>query len=151
MSECLFLMSKKLWVFQQSLIFLIAPIGAKFIQMAEDFDFDVEGVGPYVFGNDRNGFHVLNQLETKNIMRADSFDRLQFILRCFQHPAQCFEPGNGVLVDTPVYPPFLSAPTNQGRILQTARQQMTIPVLMEAQCSFFWGLLTRYGSGEIDG
>ncbi len=30
------------------------------------------------------------------------------------------EPGDGVLVTTPVYPPFLSAPTNQGRELHQA-------------------------------
>jgi cystathionine beta-lyase len=29
-------------------------------------------------------------------------------------------PGDGVVVSTPVYPPFLSAPTNQDRVLQTA-------------------------------
>lgn len=30
------------------------------------------------------------------------------------------EPGDGVLVQTPVYPPFLTAPTNQGRVTQMA-------------------------------
>lgn len=30
------------------------------------------------------------------------------------------EPGDGVLVQTPVYPPFLTAPTNQGRVVQMA-------------------------------
>lgn len=30
------------------------------------------------------------------------------------------KPGDGVLVQTPIYPPFLSAPVNQGRDLQTA-------------------------------
>ncbi|MEZ4613942.1 MAG: PatB family C-S lyase [Caldilineaceae bacterium] len=30
------------------------------------------------------------------------------------------QPGDGVVVSTPVYPPFLTAPTNQGRVLQTA-------------------------------
>lgn len=29
-------------------------------------------------------------------------------------------PGDGVLVNTPVYPPFISAPVNQGRLTQTA-------------------------------
>lgn len=33
-------------------------------------------------------------------------------------------PGDGVLVTTPVYPPFLSAPTNQGRVLHAA--EMTV-------------------------
>jgi cystathionine beta-lyase len=39
------------------------------------------------------------------------------------------EPGDGVLVNTPIYPPFLSAPINQGRPLETAglaiRREMT--------------------------
>ncbi|MEX1020603.1 MAG: MalY/PatB family protein [Litorilinea sp.] len=35
------------------------------------------------------------------------------------------EPGDGVLVNTPVYPPFLSAPTNQGRTIQTADMALT--------------------------
>ncbi|MDM8532989.1 PatB family C-S lyase [Anaerolineales bacterium HSG25] len=30
------------------------------------------------------------------------------------------EPSSGVLVQTPIYPPFLSAPSNQGQVLQTA-------------------------------
>ncbi|MFQ3630854.1 MalY/PatB family protein [Roseiflexus sp.] len=30
------------------------------------------------------------------------------------------DPGDGVLVQTPVYPPFLTAPTNQGRVVQMA-------------------------------
>jgi len=30
------------------------------------------------------------------------------------------EPGDGVLVQTPVYPPFLTAPVNQGRVVQMA-------------------------------
>ena len=30
------------------------------------------------------------------------------------------EPGDGVLVQTPVYPPFLAAPANNGQVLQTA-------------------------------
>ncbi|MBO9320965.1 MAG: PatB family C-S lyase [Roseiflexus sp.] len=30
------------------------------------------------------------------------------------------EPGDGVLVQTPVYPPFLTAPANQGRVVQMA-------------------------------
>ncbi|MCB0061804.1 MAG: aminotransferase class I/II-fold pyridoxal phosphate-dependent enzyme, partial [Caldilineaceae bacterium] len=30
------------------------------------------------------------------------------------------KPGDGVLISTPVYPPFHSAPTNQDRLLQTA-------------------------------
>jgi cysteine-S-conjugate beta-lyase len=33
------------------------------------------------------------------------------------------EPGDGVLVNTPVYPPFLSAPENQERQLESAQQQ----------------------------
>ena len=33
------------------------------------------------------------------------------------------EAGDGVLVNTPVYPPFLTAPENQGRVLQTANQR----------------------------
>jgi cystathionine beta-lyase len=33
-------------------------------------------------------------------------------------------PGDGVLVNTPVYGPFLSAPTNQGRTLQSAAQTL---------------------------
>lgn len=35
------------------------------------------------------------------------------------------QPGDGVLVQTPVYPPFLSTPTNQGRVLQTAELALT--------------------------
>ncbi|MFN8457579.1 MAG: PatB family C-S lyase [Anaerolineae bacterium] len=35
------------------------------------------------------------------------------------------EPGAGVLVQTPVYPPFLTAPANQGLILQTAQLALT--------------------------
>ncbi len=33
--------------------------------------------------------------------------------------------GDGVLINTPVYPPFLTAPTNQGRQLQVAEQART--------------------------
>ncbi len=36
------------------------------------------------------------------------------------------EPGDGVLVSTPVYPPFLSAPINQGRLLQDALMAETL-------------------------
>jgi cystathionine beta-lyase len=36
------------------------------------------------------------------------------------------EPGEGVLVNTPVYGPFLSAPENQGRTLQVAAQACTV-------------------------
>jgi cystathionine beta-lyase len=35
-------------------------------------------------------------------------------------------PGDGVLVNTPVYPPFLSAPTNQGRLTHVAEQTPTL-------------------------
>ncbi len=35
-------------------------------------------------------------------------------------------PGDGVVVSTPVYPPFLSAPTNQDRVLQTASLALQI-------------------------
>lgn len=35
------------------------------------------------------------------------------------------QPGDGALVTTPVYPPFLSAPTNQGRVLHSAELQVT--------------------------
>lgn len=35
------------------------------------------------------------------------------------------EPGDGVLVQTPIYPPFLSAPGHQGRDLQTAELACT--------------------------
>ncbi len=35
------------------------------------------------------------------------------------------EPGAGVLVQTPVYPPFLTAPANQGLTLQTAQLAVT--------------------------
>ncbi|MGQ9547449.1 MAG: MalY/PatB family protein [Roseiflexus sp.] len=34
------------------------------------------------------------------------------------------EPGDGVLVQTPVYPPFLTAPVNQGRVVQMAELEM---------------------------
>ena len=34
------------------------------------------------------------------------------------------KPGDAVLANTPVYGPFLSAPTNQGRVLQMAEQHM---------------------------
>lgn len=34
------------------------------------------------------------------------------------------EPGDGVLVQTPVYPPFLTAPTNQGRVTQMAELEV---------------------------
>lgn len=36
------------------------------------------------------------------------------------------EAGDGVLVNTPVYPPFLTAPTNQDRQLQAAQQARTV-------------------------
>lgn len=36
------------------------------------------------------------------------------------------EPGDGVLVNTPVYGPFLTAPVNQGRVLQRADQTLTV-------------------------
>ena len=39
------------------------------------------------------------------------------------------EPGDGALVSTPVYPPFLSAPVNQGRVLHSA------PLAVEQQGS----------------
>ena len=35
-------------------------------------------------------------------------------------------PGDGVLVNTPVYGPFLSAPTNQGRTVQSAAQRVAV-------------------------
>jgi len=34
------------------------------------------------------------------------------------------EPGDGILVNTPVYPPFLTAPANQGKRLQCSRQSL---------------------------
>lgn len=49
------------------------------------------------------------------------------------------EPGDGVLISTPVYPPFHTAPTNQDRVLQTASmavraigQQLQYELDMEA-------------------
>lgn len=36
------------------------------------------------------------------------------------------QPGEGVLVQTPVYPPFLTAPANQGLTLQTAQLAVTV-------------------------
>lgn len=36
------------------------------------------------------------------------------------------EAGDGILVNTPVYPPFLSAPPNQGKVTQTADQLVTL-------------------------
>ena len=36
------------------------------------------------------------------------------------------QPGDGVLINTPVYPPFLTAPTNQGQDVHAAAQQTTL-------------------------
>lgn len=36
------------------------------------------------------------------------------------------QPGDGALVSTPVYPPFLSSPTNQGRVTQMAEMSRTM-------------------------
>lgn len=36
------------------------------------------------------------------------------------------QPGDGTLVSSPVYPPFISAPTNQGRVTQMAEQQYSL-------------------------
>lgn len=41
--------------------------------------------------------------------------------------------GDGVLVNTPVYPPFLTAPTNQGKILQSAPQSSRL----KKDCLFY--------------
>ena len=45
------------------------------------------------------------------------------------------ERGSGILVNTPIYPPFLSAPTNQERVVHEAPLAMTQAMTTWAQLS----------------
>ncbi|MBK8029280.1 MAG: putative C-S lyase [Chloroflexi bacterium] len=64
--------------------------------------------------------HGLNVTGDQFVFTPGIVATLNLITRTFHHP------GEGVLVQTPIYPPFLTAPKNGGKQLQTAEMAVTV-------------------------